>query len=46
MNKPDKVIDISAWAGNWAFRELRYGKLPALKQRLSKYNIVSLCLSH
>jgi predicted TIM-barrel fold metal-dependent hydrolase len=45
MNKPDKVIDISAWAGNWAFRELRYGKLPALKQRLSKYNIVKAYVS-
>jgi len=42
---PEKIIDCSTWAGNWAFYYLKYGKLELLKERLEKYNIVKAYVS-
>lgn len=45
INYPQKIIDTSVWAGNWAFCYLKYGNYELLKERLSKYNIVRAYVS-
>lgn len=45
MKHFEKIIDCSAWSGNWAFLHLKYGKLNLLQEKLSKYNIIRAYVS-
>lgn len=35
MKQVDRLIDVSAWTGNWPFLHLRYGNLQKLQQKLT-----------
>lgn len=44
-NLPDKIIDCSAWVGDWPFYYLRYGDIDLLGERYEKYNIGKVYVS-
>ena len=39
MNKIDKLVDLSAWTGNWPFIHYKNGELKALKKKLKSLNV-------